>query len=85
MDTDNAISLAEIADTLDNLIHAMKLPMPPEQHMKHLATSLTHCRDVLRRVYAKEEDYNPWEDVSSNVQSKWRAACGTSKRLQGAV
>jgi hypothetical protein len=22
---------------------------------------------------------------SFNVQSKWRAACGTSKRLQGAV
>ena len=24
-------------------------------------------------------------DKSSNVQSKWRAACGTSKRLKGAV
>ena len=67
MDIDNATSLAEIADTLDNLIHAMKLPLPPEQHMKHLAESLPHCRDVLRRVYAAEEDYNPWDNVSSNA------------------
>jgi len=25
------------------------------------------------------------KNTPSNVQSKWRAACGTSKRLQGAV
>jgi hypothetical protein len=24
-------------------------------------------------------------ELKSNVQSNWRAACGTSKRLQGAV
>ncbi len=33
------------------------------------------------------ERYAPerWWEVLDNVQSKWRAACGTSKRLQGAV
>ena len=36
------------------------------------------CRERAKR--SKGENFR-----THNVQSKWRAACGTSKRLQGAV
>ena len=38
--------------------------------------------------YCEAKDVTHWMPLPalpSNVQSKWRAACGTSKRLQGAV
>lgn len=42
-----------LSDRLDNIVHAMILPMPSNIHLDILKTSLPELRDELRLVLAK--------------------------------
>ena len=52
--------LAEVAETLDNLIGALQLPLPPAMHVDQLKVHLPELRDKLRAVYVAETGENPW-------------------------
>lgn len=50
------------ADTLDNLIHSMSLPMPPAFHVDQLRVALPGVRDKLRRSFVAATGQNPWQE-----------------------
>lgn len=49
-----------VADTLDNLIHALALPMPPAFHLERLRAALPGVRDRLRAAFVAAVGDNPW-------------------------
>ena len=49
------------ADSLDNLIHAMALPMPADFHLRQLRVSLPVIRDRLRADFVAATGDNPWK------------------------
>ena len=53
--------LAEIVDTLDNLLGALEIPMPAEFHVKQMKEELKEVSSKLKQIYIEEEDENPWE------------------------
>ena len=52
----------EVVDTIDNLLGAMKIPMPAEFHVKQMKHELKEVSDRLKRIYVEEEDENPWSE-----------------------
>ena len=52
----------EVVDTIDNLLGAMKNPMPAEFHVKQMKHELKEVSDRLKRIYVEEEDENPWSE-----------------------
>jgi hypothetical protein len=48
------------ADTLNNLLGAMQLPIPPETHLAVLKTELFKVMEKLREIYVLETGDNPW-------------------------
>jgi len=52
--------LGEIIDSIDNLVSAMDLPMPPQMHLDILKGSLTEKVKELKEFYIAEENDNPW-------------------------
>lgn len=60
MKPESAEDLGKAADTVDNLIHAMMLPMPATVHLQALKESLPALRDRLRAIYIAETGENPW-------------------------
>lgn len=57
---ENMEALGEQADTLDNLLSAMQLPLPPQMHLDALRPSLLQVMEKLREIYVAETGYNPW-------------------------
>ena len=49
------------AETLDNLIGALALPMPAALHVEQMKRKLPAIRDALRKVYVVETGDNPWD------------------------
>jgi hypothetical protein len=47
--------LAEIRDTVENLLGAMKLPLPPEIHLEGLKENLEGVRDRICEFLPSEE------------------------------
>jgi hypothetical protein len=58
----NRDTLGEIADSMDSLVHAMKLPMPAQFHLDSLKATLPALVKQLRDLYVAETGENPWED-----------------------
>lgn len=52
--------VGESVDTLDNLIGAMKLPLPGELHLKALRESLPDLREKLRNAYVQATGEDHW-------------------------
>jgi hypothetical protein len=52
--------VGETADTIDSLVHAMKLPMPATTHLEALRVTLPRIVETLRKVYVAETGENPW-------------------------
>ena len=52
--------IAEIVDTLENLIAAMQLPMKPEHHFEALKQSLPTVRDRLKKAYLAAGGEDVW-------------------------
>lgn len=58
---ENLNKIAEISDSIDNLVHAMNIPMPDEFHLKALKSSLPEKVKELQQVYIDIASENPWE------------------------
>jgi hypothetical protein len=57
---ENMERLGMAADTLDNLLHALNLPLPPAMHVAQLKAALPDLVKALREVYVAETGDNPW-------------------------
>lgn len=53
--------IGEVADTIDNLLGALSLPLPPQTHVTQLKAALPQLRDKLRESYVAITGENPWE------------------------
>lgn len=62
MTDDSKEKIGALSDTLDNILHAAKLPLPPKMHLEQLTAHIEQARDILRRVYYVETGENPWGD-----------------------
>lgn len=60
MSAKNIEQVAEVAETLDNLLGTMQLPMPPAFHLEQLKVQLPELREKLRAVYVAETGENLW-------------------------
>lgn len=56
----SAERVAEVADTLDNLVGALQLPLPATMHVDQMKNHLPELRDKLRAVYIDLTGYDPW-------------------------
>ena len=54
--------IAEVADSLDNLLAAQALPLPLHLQLKGVVENLPPLRDTLRSMYVDIAGENPWED-----------------------
>lgn len=54
-------AVGEQADTLDNLIGAMKLPLPAHIHLEALRGALPNVRDALRKAVADCRQSPRWK------------------------
>lgn len=55
-------NLGTLIDRLDNLAHALQLPLEDEFHVRVLRDSLPKLVANFKAAYAKELHENPWED-----------------------
>lgn len=54
-------ALGQDIERLDNLAHALLLPMPPDFHVKQLKESLPKVVAEFKKHYAAAFGWNPWE------------------------
>ena len=54
--------IAEIIETLDNLIAATNLSMKPERHFAALKESLPTVRDRLKKAYLSAGGEDHWQE-----------------------
>lgn len=54
-------ALGQDIDTLDNLAHALLLPMAPEFHVKQLKSSLPGLIEKFKNHFADAFGWDPWE------------------------
>ncbi len=52
--------LGMAADDVNNLLGAMQLPLPAEQHLAMLKPALFKIMERMREVYILETGDNPW-------------------------
>jgi hypothetical protein len=52
--------LGEAADTVDNLIGALQLPLDPRMHVEQLKLALPKLSATLKAVYVAQTGDNPW-------------------------
>lgn len=57
---DNAEELGQLIDSLDNLSHALLIPMPDKLHVESLRSSLPEKVKELKDVFVKIFNENPW-------------------------
>lgn len=55
--------IAEVIETLDMLISAMSIPMPPEIHLKALRESLPDVRERLFEAYLSLGGEDHWDEI----------------------
>jgi hypothetical protein len=60
MDAETAEKVGEVADSLDNLIHALMLPMPADLHIKALKESLPVQMNALRSI-CRDAGHDFWD------------------------
>lgn len=61
MTPENAETIGNLSDTLDNILHTAKLPLPASFHLVQLVAHIEVARDKLREVYKSETGENPWD------------------------
>jgi hypothetical protein len=54
--------LGQAIDSVDNLAHALILPMPADFHVKAMKESLPEVVKRLKESYAKAFNENPWNE-----------------------
>ena len=54
-------AIGQDIETLDNLAHALLLPMPAEFHVRQLKGALPDLVKRFKKHYADAFGWNPWE------------------------
>lgn len=54
-------TLGQLIDTVDNLAHALKLPLPPAMHVEQLSKALPEVVEKLKKSFIEITGENPWE------------------------
>lgn len=54
--------IGEIVDRLDNLIHALQMPIPEHIHIGCLKSSLPHIMAELKAIYISETGIDHWDE-----------------------
>lgn len=54
-------ALGQDIERLDNLAHALLLPMPPDFHVRQLKEALPKVVAEFKKHYAAAFGWNPWE------------------------
>ncbi|WP_143565691.1 hypothetical protein [Sinorhizobium fredii] len=62
MKDENAEKIGTLADELDAVLFASKLPLPPHLHLTALTEKVREARDILVSVFKDETGDDPWED-----------------------
>lgn len=60
MQTEQSEKIGQLADEIENILHATMLPMPVKFHFDQLVQRLPEWRDKLRAIYVAETGENPW-------------------------
>lgn len=58
----NLMTIAELTDRLDNLIHALELDIPAQMHVEIMQTVLPEIRTKIRKALIEETGEDPWEN-----------------------
>lgn len=53
--------LGLLIDSLDNLAHALELPLSPQMHVEQIGNALPEKVKELKEVYVEITGENPWE------------------------
>lgn len=56
----NAEKIGTLADELDAVLFASKLPLPPQLHLISLTEKIREARDILATVFKDETGDDPW-------------------------
>jgi hypothetical protein len=54
-------TLGQLIDSIDNLAHALTIPMPAQFHVDSLKSLLPEKVAELKKVYIEITGENPWE------------------------
>lgn len=57
---DKLEKLGRIIDGIDNLAHALQLPLPDNMHIECLRSSLPEKVEELKKVFIEISGNNPW-------------------------
>jgi hypothetical protein len=58
----DAEKLGKAIDEVDNLYHALQLPMPADFHVRQLKTALPDAIKRLKEGFTEATGHNPWEE-----------------------
>lgn len=61
MTEDHAERLGKLADSLDNMLYAAKLPVPPHMHVTVLTEKIRSARDEIAAIVREATGEDPWE------------------------
>ncbi len=61
MSNDQIEKLGLIIDGIDNLSHALKIPLPPAMHVEQLSKALPEKVQELKDVFIEITGENPWK------------------------
>lgn len=50
-----------LIDEVDNLSHALNIPMPPSFHVERLKETLPEKVEELKQIFIEVTGENPWE------------------------
>lgn len=53
--------LGQLIDSIDNLAHALKMPLPPKMHVEQLSIALPEKVKQLKEVFVEIRGENPWD------------------------
>jgi hypothetical protein len=65
----HAEQIGRLADRVDNLAHALQLPLPAAMHVEQLRAALPEIRDALRLIYTAETGDDPWSTHPRGVMA----------------
>jgi hypothetical protein len=61
MNEEQKDKFGRLIDTLDNLAHALTLPIPDSIHVEAIRESLPEKVEDLKKIYQEVTGENPWE------------------------
>ena len=60
MNRDNLEEIGRIADSIDNIVAGLDLPLPADFHLQQIKPLLVLWSQNIKLVYESESGENPW-------------------------